>query len=627
MKEDGEISGLSEDGLARRALEDAEKAGMETAWDRLQAQQPQCGFGETGVCCNRCAMGPCQADPFEEGPERGVCGADADLIVARNMLADIAAGAAAHSDHGREVAEIFQKAAENGQESGGYGITDENKLEKVAELFDVDGEDASREELAGELARRILTEFGTHRSGLALIDRAPAETREIWSELGITPDSIGGDLVEAMHRTHMGVGADPVNMLLHGLKVALGDGWGGSMIATELGDIMFGTPEINQSSMNLGVIDENMVNIVVHGHNSALSEMIVQAAENDRLNSLAEEKGAEGIKVVGLCCTGNEILMRRGIPLAGNMLNQELVLATGAVEAAVIDYQCIFPSLVESASCYHTEIITTSHKSKIPGAVHLEFDPETAESTAREIVKRAVKRFPERNSGRVNIPGEPKSVTAGFSVQSITEALGGSLTPLIEAITAGDIKGAAGIVGCNNPKIKQDKGHIELAKNLLKEDILLVETGCAAVASGKEGMLQPEARELAGEGLRPVLESLNMPPVLHMGACVDCSRILKLAAAMARELEVGIQQLPLAGAAPEWYAQKAVAIGSYFVASGVYTVLGVPPKIFGSSEVVNLLSSGLEEAVGAKFAVEPEPEAAAELIVDHIESQREELGI
>ncbi|SDL80988.1 anaerobic carbon-monoxide dehydrogenase catalytic subunit [Halarsenatibacter silvermanii] len=626
MKEEDKYSDLTEDELAQKSLAEAEKAGMETAWDRLQDQKPQCGFGETGVCCNRCAMGPCQADPFEEGPERGVCGADADLIVARNLLADITAGAAAHSDHGREVAEIFQAAAQD-ETGGSYGIKDEDRLAELADIFDLGGKDLTREETAKKLAQRILSEFGTHRDGLALTERAPAETREIWDELGITPDSIGGDLVEAMHRTHMGVGAEPANMLLHGLKIALGDGWGGSMIATELGDVMFGTPEINQSSMNLGVIDEDKVNVIVHGHNSVLSEMVVQAAESEGLQNMAEERGAEGIKVVGLCCTGNEILMRRGIPMAGNMLNQELVLATGAVEAAVIDYQCIFPSLVESADCYHTEIITTSHKSKIPGAVHLEFAPESAESTAREIVKRAIENFSERSSNRVNIPGEPQPVTAGFSLQSITEALGGSLDPLIEAIKTGDIRGAVGIVGCNNPKIKQDKGHIELAKELLQEDILLVETGCAAVASGKEGLLSPKASELAGPGLRPVLESLEMPPVLHMGACVDCSRILKLAAALAREIGVGIHQLPLAGAAPEWYAQKAVAIGSYFVASGVYTVLGPPPKIFGSSEVVDLLSSGLEEAVGANFAVEPEPKAAAKLIIDHIESQREELGI
>ena len=625
MKEEDKYNRLSADEQSQKALKFAEQAGMETAWDRLEKQQPQCGFGQTGVCCNRCAMGPCQTDPFEDGPDRGVCGADADLIVARNLLADIAAGAASHSDHGREVAEIF-RATVYGNASG-YQVNDSDKLDELAEIFDLAEEFDSREEMARRLADKILWEFGTHKDGLSFTARSPDKTIKMWEDAGIIPESIGGDLVEAMHRTHMGVGADPANMLLQGLKIALGDGWGGSMIATELGDVLFGTPEINKSTINLGVIDETKVNIVVHGHNSALSERIVESAETEELKNLAREKGAEGINVVGLCCTGNEILMRQGIPMAGNMLSQELVLATGAAEAVVIDYQCIFPSLVESADCYHTEIITTSHKSKIPGATHLEFHPETASETAEKIVRRGVEKFAERNPERVNIPESSRSVTAGFSVDSITEALGGDISPLVEAIAEGEIRGAVGIVGCNNPKIKQDEGHIKLAKSLLKKNILLVETGCAAVASGKQGLLQPEAQKLAGASLQQVLESLNMPPVLHMGACVDCSRILKLAGALAKELDVGIHQLPLAGAAPEWYAQKAVAIGSYFVASGVYTVLGPPPQIFGSQKVVELLGDGLEDIVGAKFAVEPDPDQAADLIVQHIDQQREKLGI
>ncbi len=616
---------LTEDKLSQAALNKANQDGLETAWDRLLAQQPQCGFGQTGVCCNRCSMGPCQADPFEEGPRRGVCGADADLIVARNLLADITAGAASHSDHGREVLETFHKMAQN--DSPGYKITDSAKLKRLAEIYNIDSADKPDLEVAAELAEKMLDEFGTRSQSLSFTARAPEATLKLWEEAGISPRSIDRDIVEAMHRTHMGVGASAANMLLHGLRTALGDGWGGSMLATELGDVMFGTPEINESNINLAVIEEDMVNIIVHGHNSILSEMILKATAEEELKQQARDAGAKGINIVGLCCTGNEILLRQGIPMAGNMLDQELALATGAVEATVIDYQCIFPTLVESADCYHTEIITTSSKSKIPGATHLEFHPETALETARQIIRRAIANYPERNPDRVSLPGEATPVTAGFSVEAILQALGGSPEPLLEAIKEGQIKGAVGIVGCNNPKIKQDKGHLILARELIKNDILLVETGCAAVASGKAGLLQPEASELAGPGLRPVLESLNLPPILHMGSCVDCSRILVLLGALAKELGVGIHQLPVAGAAPEWYSQKAVTIGSYFVASGVYTVLGPPPKIFGSQQVVNLLSSELQEIVGASFAVEPDPQKAAELIINHIADKRKALGI
>jgi len=599
--------------------------GIETAWDRLEEQQPQCGFGQLGVCCNRCTMGPCRIDPFGDGPTKGVCGADADLIVARNLLDDLVTGAAAHSDHGREVLETLHFAA-TGQAQG-YEITDTNKLTVVAEELGIATENRQANEIAADVAHSLLNEFGTIKGSIDFTKRAPAQTLEKWEKAGIMPRSVDREIVEAMHRVHMGVGANYANVLLHGLRASLSDGWGGSMMATDASDILFGTPEIKEAWVNLGTLKEDMVNVVLHGHNPVLSEMVVKVAGDDDLISAAKAKGAKGINLVGMCCTGNELLMRKGIPVAGNMLNQELALATGAVDAMVIDYQCIFPSIVQVANCFHSKVISTSEKSKVPGAIHLEFHPETAYSTAREIFKVAIEAYGNRNPDRVKIPGKPVKMMAGFSVEAIKKALGGTFTPLLDAIKAGKIRGAVGIVGCNNPKIKHDFGHITLAKELIKNDILVVETGCAAIASGKAGLLLPEAAELAGEGLKSVAKALGIPPVLHMGSCVDCSRILVLAAELAKALNVGIDQLPLAGAAPEWYSQKAISIASYFVSSGVYTVLGIPPKVFGSKNVVDLLTSGVNDVVGAAFAVEPDPVAAAELITRHIDQKRKSLGI
>lgn len=599
--------------------------GIETAWDRLEEQQPQCGFGQLGVCCNRCTMGPCRIDPFGDGPTKGVCGADADLIVARNLLDDLVTGAAAHSDHGREVLETLHFAA-TGQAQG-YEITDTNKLTVVAEELGIATENRQANEIAADVAHSLLNEFGTIKGSIDFTKRAPAQTLEKWEKAGIMPRSVDREIVEAMHRVHMGVGANYANVLLHGLRASLSDGWGGSMMATDASDILFGTPEIKEAWVNLGTLKEDMVNVVLHGHNPVLSEMVVKVAGDDDLISAAKAKGAKGINLVGMCCTGNELLMRKGIPVAGNMLNQELALATGAVDAMVIDYQCIFPSIVQVANCFHSKVISTSEKSKVPGAIHLEFHPETAYSTAREIFKVAIEAYGNRNPDRVKIPGKPVKMMAGFSVEAIKKALGGTFTPLLDAIKAGKIRGAVGIVGCNNPKIKHDYGHITLAKELIKNDILVVETGCAAIASGKAGLLLPEAAELAGEGLKSVAKALGIPPVLHMGSCVDCSRILVLAAELAKALNVGIDQLPLAGAAPEWYSQKAISIASYFVSSGVYTVLGIPPKVFGSKNVVDLLTSGVNDVVGAAFAVEPDPVAAAELITRHIDQKRKSLGI
>lgn len=430
-----------------------------------------------------------------------------------------------------------------------------------------------------------------------------------------------------LHRTHMGVDNDYVNLLLHGLRTSLSDGWGGSMIATELSDILFGTPTPVTTEVNLGVLRPDQVNIALHGHNPLLSDVVVEAARDPELLELARSHGAAGINLVGLCCTGNELLMRRGVPMAGNHLMQELVIMTGALEALVVDYQCIMPSVTDVARCYHTRVISTSDKAKFPGATHISFDPRRGAELARDIVRTAVEAFPDRNPDRVRIPVQPVRMMGGFSVEAILSALGGTPAPLVDAIASGAIRGAVAVVGCNNPKVPQDMGHVELARRLIENDVLVIVTGCAAVANGKAGQMMPESAALAGPGLRSVCEALGIPPVLHMGSCVDNSRILVLASALAAHLGVDIDKLPLAGAAPEWYSEKAVAIGAYVVASGVTTVLGVQPPIFGSPHVVELLAGGLDGVVGARFAVEADPERAALLIRRHIEAKRRDLGL
>ncbi len=607
-------------------IEKAIQDGIETAWDRLEKQQPQCGFGQLGVCCNRCAMGPCRVDVFEEnGPTKGVCGANVDTIVARNMLDDLLVGAASHSDHGREVLEVLLETAEG--KGQGYEIIDVEKLKLVAAEYNIETKNRSKEEIAKDLALGMLEEFGTVKNKINLVERAPEKTRAVWNNLGINPRGVDREIVEGAHRVHMGVGADHTNILLHALRISLSDGWGGSMMATEASDILFGTPEPNTSYVNLGVLSHDRVNVVLHGHNPILSEMIVKAVNDPELKKLAEAKGAKGINLVGMCCTGNELLMRHGIPIAGNLLDQELSIATGSVEVMVIDYQCIFPSIVETAKCYHTKIVATSEKSKVPGAIYKEFHAETALDTAKEIVTIAIENYPNRNPDRVKIPKKPVKLMAGFSEEIVRKSLGGTYKPLIDAIVSGKIKGVVGIVGCNNPKVKQDYGFVTLSKELIKRDILVLETGCGAVASGKAGMLLPEAASMAGDGLRSVCEALKIPPVLHMGSCVDNSRILVMAANIAKELGVGIQDLPLGGSAPEWYSQKAISIAAYFVASGVYTVLGLPPKIFGSENVVDLLTNKLNDILNAAFAVEPDPIKAADLFEAEINRKRKALGI
>jgi carbon-monoxide dehydrogenase catalytic subunit len=562
-------------------------------------------------------------DPFGEGPQQGVCGADADIIVARNLCRMIAAGAAAHSDHGRDLVEVLAAVAEN--KAPGYSITDPEKLNRVALEYGITTEGKTPEKIAGELAYAMQEDFGTRKKELALVARAPEKRQQLWRRLNIMPRGIDRETSEAMHRTHMGVDNGWQSLLLHGLRNALSDGWGGSMIATEVSDILFGTPKPGPTKVNAGVLKADQVNVVVHGHNPVVSEMVMAACQDPEMTKLAEQKGAKGINLCGLCCTGNELLMRHGIPMAGNHLMTELIIATGAVEMMIVDYQCIMPALSKVAACYHTKMISTSDKARFPGMEHVEFHPDNAQKKAYDVVGAAIENFAHR--GETYIPVEPIDAIGGFSVEAVVGALGGTPDPLLDAIKAGKIRGAAGIVGCNNPKIKHDYGHVTLAMRLIENDILVVDTGCAAVATAKAGFKMAEAISHAGPGLKEVCGSLGIPPVLHFGSCVDNVRILVLAAALANALGTDISDLPLAGAAPEWYSEKAVSIGAYVVASGIYTVLGPMPPIAGSMNVVELLTKGLGEVVGATFAVEPDPEKAALLICGHIENQRRKLGL
>jgi carbon-monoxide dehydrogenase catalytic subunit len=607
----------------RLLLKKMERDGVESVWDRFQTQLPNCGFCEMGLSCRICVMGPCRIDPFGEGPQRGVCGADADIMVARNLGRMIAAGAASHSDHGRDLVEVLGKVAVDA--APGYRLRDIEKLKRVAVEFGVQLDGKQPNQIAAELADAMAEEYGTRKKELTLLKRAPAKRQEIWRRVGVAPRGIDRETSEMMHRTHMGVDNDWKSLLLHGIRNALSDGWGGSMIATEVSDILFGTPQPGATRVNAGVLKKDQINIVVHGHNPVVSEMLLRACQDPELLKLAKDKGASGINLAGVCCTGNELLMRAGIPMAGNHLTTELVLATGAVDMMVVDYQCIMPSLGTVAACYHTKMVSTSDKARFPGMEHQEFHPENAAAKAVSLVKDAIANFGRR--GEVFIPVEPVDCVGGFSVEAIMGALGGTPKPLIDAIAAGKIRGAVGIVGCNNPRIKQDYGHVTLTERLIANDILVMDTGCASVATAKAGFKQAKALEKAGPGLREVCGALGVPPVLHVGSCVDNVRILVLASALANALGADISDLPIAGAAPEWYSEKAATIGVYFVASGVYTVLGPMPPITGSMNIVKLLTEGLNDVVGATFAVEPDPEKAAVLIRTHIEAKRKKLGL
>jgi anaerobic carbon-monoxide dehydrogenase catalytic subunit len=607
----------------------AELECLDLSFFRMDQQKNQCGFGIKGVCCRICHMGPCRITP--KSP-LGVCGADADTIVARNFLREVAGGVASHSDHGRHLVLLLKKI---GLGKGGvYTIKDEGALRRVAKLYGIEDRDLPVSELAVKLADLLIGEYTSQEDKLKTLKLAPLNRQGVWQKKDVEPEGIDRMIVEAMHRTHMGVDHDYKNILMHAFRLAVANGWGGSRIASMVSDILFGTPTPVRSTANLGILGEKTVNVLVHGHEPALSEMLAAASTDPEIKAYAKDAGAEGITLAGICCTANEILMRHGIPLAGNFLQQELAIVTGAVEMMLIDVQCCMPSLPDVAKAYHTEIVSTSSIAKTIGATSTPFHTDQAYETARDLLKRAIDNYKNRDPKKVAIPKHTKPLIAGFSVESIKYMLGGSFRssfrPLNDAIIQGRIKGVVGIVGCNNPKTKLDSYINTLTRELLKENILVLKTGCAAIASAKAGNLTPEAAlEFAGPGLREVCEAVGMPPVLHMGSCVDNTRLLEAATEIVAEGGLGddLSDVPVVGIAPEWMSEKAIAIGCYFVASGIDVILGHPFYIAGSENVTQFLNQDTKGVFGASFHVHEDPESAAQAILQIINERREKLGI
>ncbi len=613
------------DPAAIEMLEVAQAAGLETAFSRVDQIKP-CPIGEDGACCKICFMGPCR---LVGKVTTGVCGATLATVAARNFARMVAGGASAHSDHGRDLAFTLIAVAKG--EGQGYRIRDVAKLYAVARYMNIPTTGRKVEEIALDVGNKALEQFGQQRGEIIYVKRATAKRQKLWHELGLTPRGVDREVVETLHRTHEGVDLDPENILDQAMRTALADGWGGSMLATDLSDILFGTPTPVQSQANLGVLKDDEVNIVIHGHEPTLSEMIVVASQDPELIEYARSKGAKGINLAGICCTSNEVLMRHGIPPAGNFLHQELAIITGAVEAMVVDVQCIMQALASLATHFHTELITTSPKAKIPGAVHVQFDEHKALDSAKAIVRRAIDNYPNR--GKTHIPPFTSPLIAGFSHEYIGYMQGGyyrgSFRPLNDAVIAGRIRGLAGVVGCNNARVAQDEGIINIIRELIKNDVLVVVTGCAAHASGKHGYLSPEMMMNAGPGLREVCEAIGIPPVLHLGSCVDNSRILTVLTQVATEGGLGedIDDIPAVGICPEYMCEKAIAIGTYCVASGAYVLFGVHSPVQASEEVTRLISEGWEKKVGGKLEFYPKWEDIVAKSLEHIDKKRAALGL
>jgi carbon-monoxide dehydrogenase catalytic subunit len=610
-------------------LRKAEKDGVETAFHRAAAMKA-CPIGADSACCKHCAMGPCRLNSKDPYGRVGVCGATIDTIMARNFARMVASGAAAHTDHGMSMLDLFREVV-NGNIKD-YTIKDPIKLEEVAKEIGIEVEGREIKDIATDLYEELERTYTQVDGEIPFAKRVPEKTLETWRKHGVVPRGAMREIMELMHRTHMGVDQDYKNLTTQCSRTALADGWGGSMVATEISDILFGTPTPVRAEVNMGCLKEDQVNIIIHGHEPNLFESMLDSVNDPTLIQAAKEAGAAGINLVGMCCSGAEMLSRHGIPHAGNFMSTEAILVTGAVDAMGVDVQCIKQGLAKVADCYGTKLFTTNPRCHIEGAEHIEFHEHTPKECTDSIVENAIVRFKNRNHP-VEIPNIRNVGIHGFSHEYINYMLGGtfrsSYTPLNDNIINGRIRGVAGVVGCTNAREKQDWVHVELVKELIRNDVLVVQTGCSQIALAKAGLYTPEAAHLAGSGLREVCEAVGMPPVLGVGSCVDNSRILIACSEMVRTGGLGdsIADLPVAGAAPEWMSEKAISIGQYFVASGVFTVFGVTFPIIEETKFHKLLFEGLEEMGFGKWGFTRDPYEMARMMIEHIDKKRKALGI
>ena len=618
-------------------IDKAKDNDIQTVWDRYEAMKPQCGFGDTGLCCRHCLQGPCRIDPFGGEPKTGICGATADVMVARGLLRAIAAGTAAHSGHAKHLAHTLLKMAQG--DAKDYSIKDADKLKSVAARLQIPVKGREETKIAIDVANAALADF--HEKETPVLWAAtivPKDRVKVLSDLGIVPKGIDHEISEIMHRTLYGVDADPVNLLLGGLRCGIAD-LAGCYMGTDLADILFGTPSPVVSEANLGVLKKDAVNIALHGHNPVLSEMIIKAAPD--MENTAIEKGASCINIVGICCTGNEMMERHGIPSCTHSVSQEMAIITGAIDAMIVDYQCIMPSVASVAECMGTKVITTMDICKITGADHVAFSEEKALENAKDVILKAIESFVNRKNRPVDIPDIKNKVLAGFSVESIVAALSkldekDPLKPLSDNIKSGNIKGVCLFAGCNNIKVVQDKNFIIIAKKLLKENVLVISTGCGSGALMRHGFMDPEnVDKLCGDGLKSVLYAIGeanglegpLPPVLNLGSCVDNSRAVALAVAVANYLGVDTDKLPVVASAAEATSEKAVSIGTYAVAAGLPTHVGVMLPVLGSPFVTQVLTDKIKNLTGGYFIVDLDPESSAKKLLAAINERRKGLGI
>ncbi len=615
------------DPAVREMLLHMQDLGIETAFDRFDAQKPQCTFGLAGICCKNCSMGPCKITP--KAP-RGVCGADADVIVARNILRAIAAGTAAHGARGRESMLALKMAAEGKVNLPIQGVS---KVQAVANIYGIKKDGKTTEQLAKKISRILLEDLsrtvpGKHKTLHAF---APKERIKVWKELDILPISSYHEVFESLHRTGTGTDGDWKNIMKQMLRTGVAFAWTSTLATSIAMDCLYGLPERGISKVNLGAIKKGYVNIAVHGHSPLLVKEIVRVGHTEEFNELARQHGAKGIQFYGICCSGLSAMYRYGgvIPLS-NAVGAELVLGTGALDLWVADVQDVFPTIMEVAKCFKTTVVTTSDSTRLPGAEHYALDHDHSnikdiEKIAVKIVMRGIESFTERQEIPVKIPQYEVEAEVGFSVENITKTFGG-LEVIGEALKTGKILGIVNLVGCSNPRIVYEKAVLEVAGRLLENNILIMTNGCASFPLLKLGYCSKKALEQTGDSLREFLAEYDVPPVWHMGECLDNARASAMFNGIAGKLGIPIKDLPYAFVSPEWSNEKGMCASLAFRLLGINSYHSVYSPTQGSDHVTEFMTTGTQDILGSQMVVNVNHLELADKIIEDFKETRKLLN-
>ncbi|MHC1685813.1 MAG: anaerobic carbon-monoxide dehydrogenase catalytic subunit [Clostridiaceae bacterium] len=602
---------------------------VETSHHRVESQKNKCKFGSEGVCCKICANGPCKITPTSP---RGICGATADTIVARNFLRAVSAGSGCYI----HVVETTARNLKSIGEAKGIlkGI---DTLNRLANVFNIEETDLHKKAVL--IAEKVLKDlYKPTYEKMELVENLTYKPRlDKWKELNILPGGAKSEVFDGVVKTSTNLNSDPVDMLLTCLKLGISTGLYGLTLTNLLNDIILGEPKIRAAKVGMKVIDSDYINIMITGHQHSLIAHLQERLIDADIYEKAKKVGAKGFKLVGCTCVGQDLQLRGEhydevfSGHAGNNFTSEAVIATGAVDLILSEFNCTLPGIEPIADKFKVKQICIDDVAKKANAEFVAYSFEERENITDKIIKEALTSYSERRESiTINLPenhGDDETIT-GVSETSLKEFLGGTWKPLVDLIASGKIQGVAGVVGCSNLTAKgHDVFTVELTKELIKRDILVLSAGCSSGGLENVGLMSPKAAQFAGDTLREVCESLGIPPVLNFGPCLAIGRLEIVATELAEFLGIDIPQLPLVLSAPQWLEEQALADGAFGLALGLPLHLAIPPFITGSELVTKVLTEDLVNLTGGKLILEDDIMKAADKLEEIVLEKRKGLGL